>query len=345
MIDLFSKYLSNEESQYPEPLLSFYESNIDLDITLVGTGENNYIIGKPKTGKSQFAAFFISEMINEKVGKLEKFEKDIITILIDTEQGEGQINKIYIQNIFRNRDREELIRENKNKQYKIFSIKNEPDKLNAALSIINTIKSEYPDKHLFIVIDNLTSLVKNINDSDNSTIDKLTQAREDNTMLLLLHSNHKNSSYDDEGTGHIGTQAKRNASIIWNSLKEKDGKYLLKCQVSRYHNDTNEICFEFIQKSNDDLYYFDQFELLDNKLSQINNSAKAEKKSELKLEIDTILKQCEIHDKRRLKKNIVAEIMKKFKLKKSAAYRYTGQLIEEGIFIEDKGEMFFPAQF
>ena len=344
MIDLFSKYLLNEEMQNPEALLSFYDSNIDLDITLVGTGENNYIIGKPKTGKSQFASFLISQITSEKVKKLEICDRDILTILIDTEQGEGQINKIYIQNIFRYKDREELIKENKNNQYKIFSIKNEPDKLNMAVSIINEMKNKYPDKHLFIVIDNLTSLVKNINDSDNSTIDKLTQARENNTMLILLHSNHKSSNFDDEGTGHIGTQAKRNASIIWNSLKEKDGKYFLKCQVSRYHNDTNEVCFEFNQKCQNELYYFDQLELSENKLSQTTNSTKSDKKDEVKLEIDKILKQHQLGDNKRLKKNIVAELISKGK-GKSSAYSYVKELIEEGIYLEVEGEMFFPAPF
>lgn len=327
MKDITKMFLSGVQLQQKEALLEINDEVLGKEITILAKGENNLLTGEPGQGKSLITTHFISQFLLKPCDWFLTEIEEIAVVLIDTEQGEGQIIDWYIKLVYQENKDEKIKLFETFKRYKIFSIKDDDNKLEAFKNCINECKEIFPKKHLFIIIDNLTSFVKNVLESSNETLEKINIYRENNTLLSILHENHKTGSNHDP-TGHIGSQAQRNAAIHWNIKKDKDNSnnYIMSCKKSRFQDlkSIPNILFSLSQKN--DILYFENCELNDQSNIMKRESTLEKVYNETKILCDSF----DIDDNRRLRKNIVKQLEETIGIKDKQLYRHITTLIKEG---------------
>ena len=344
MQDLLEKYLNEENENLPEAILKTNGTYLGKEVFIIAKDEFNLIFGKKGNGKSWFVSHFVQQLIFERSEWIIRYNKPICTLVIDTEQGIAKINTSFIKSCYKGGTKEKIRQLKLKFPYKIYSIKNEEDKILAIVHIIKKAKTEFPDHHLFIVLDNLTSAIKDTMSFNNESIAKINIARGDNsTFLAVLHTNHKKSSDTDNATGAIGSLAENTAAMVW-KVEKKNNKYILENKKTRYHDDSDHVVLSFTLKSENDICYFDSCELEQG--TKDCELAKKDTLEEIKENVLKILHETKPEDPLRIKQNLVGELMKITGYGKTTCYDYI-KLLEENKFIKvEKGTIdFYDAPF
>jgi hypothetical protein len=344
MEDLLEKYLREENEIKPEAILKTNGSYLGKEVFIIAKDEFNLIFGKKGNGKSWFVSHFVQQLIFEKSEWIIRFNKPICTLVIDTEQGEAEIYRAFIKSCYKGKTKDE-IRELKIKfPYRIFSIKNESDKIGAIENIISKVKSEFPDYHLFVILDNLTHAVKDIMSFNNESLSRINIARGNNTTFLaVLHTNHKPTSNTDNATGVIGSMAENTAAMVW-KVEKKDDKYILENKKTRYHDDSDKVILSFTLKSEKDICYFDNCELVKGSQNcKIENISRLDMTKAIVLDI---LNTSDPGNISRIKKNVVEAVVDLKGYSTSAVYEYIKELEDMKIIKVRDGEIdLFEAPF
>jgi hypothetical protein len=343
MVDITEKFLLGIEMEKKEALLETNEEELGREIKILAKGENNIIKGKTGVGKSLVTAYIISQFVYKTCNWFLKNNENLAVLLMDSEQGEGQIKDWFINNVFREMDNENIKLLESFKRYKIFSIKDEENKLDALKKCIDICKKLFPNMHLLIVIDNLTSFVDNTNDSSNTCLNTINKYRGENTLISIVHVNDKNFE-NNEATGHIGSQAKRNVSMEWHITRSKDHEETIEmtCTKSRF-DDHKKIPTLLLSIKKDKTLYINECKLID----QSNNITK--KPSTLEKVYDEFKKideSCEIESDDRLRKNVKDKLKNILNLREAMIYRHLGTLKEQGrIFIDKNDRLYIQSPF
>jgi KaiC/GvpD/RAD55 family RecA-like ATPase len=325
MIDITKMYLLGMLLEKKEALIEINEELLGKELKFIAKGENNLITGKPHSGKSLITAHLISQFVLRPSDWFLVTEEDLAVIVIDTEQGEGQIINWYIKNVYKEIEDEIIKKYDSIKNYKIFSIKDDVNKLKSLENCLIECKKLFPNKHLLIIIDNLTSFVKNIMEPNNEFLETINRLREKNTLITILHENHKMGS-NNHPTGHIGSQSERNAAIHWHIEKAEDNSYIMECKKNRFQNsqEVGKLKLKLTEENN--VLFFSSCEFTD----QTNIIKKPSRKLEVLKAIKKIIEHLDLEDKRRLKKNLISQLINDdFGIKEKMIYRYIKELIEE----------------
>jgi len=336
MEDILVQYLNEEKENTPEALLKTNPFYLGKEVFIIAKDEFNLIFGQRGNGKSWFVSHVIQQFVFEVSEWMIKYSDPVYTILIDTEQGKLKIINTFVRSSYKGESKEEIKFYKSKFPYQVLSIRKEKDKIKAIEDIIQTAKNEFPNHHLFIVLDNLTHAVEDTMSSNNQAISRLNAARGDNsTFLAVLHANNKEASNTENPTGVIGSQAENNAAIVW-KVEKKVGKYLLENKKTRYHDDTENVIFEFSLKSEDEICYFESCELREGKIN--STIKKIDRIEQTKCIVTEILNKSGTGDDVRLRKNIIAEIMKVTGNAKTSANNWFNKLIENKSFVIEKND-------
>jgi KaiC/GvpD/RAD55 family RecA-like ATPase len=335
MIDITEMFLSGTTIEKKEALIEINEETLGSEMKLIAKGENNLITGKPGCGKSLITAHLISQFLFNPSEWFLISEEEIAVVLFDTEQSEGQIVDWYVRNVY-NEMKDEIIKSFESiNNYKIYSIKDDCNKLESFEKCLDECKNIFKGKHLLIIIDNLTSFVRNIMESNNEYLETINRCRETNTLITILHESNKTNANSDP-TGHIGSQSERNAAIHWHIEKKKDNIFTMECKKSRFQDVHEMQKLQFTLSEKNEILYFSDCEFTD----QTKKVKKPSRKIEVLNAIKIILEPLEWKDNGRLRKNIISKLINEgIGIKKAMLYRYIDDLIKEKLLTENKEKL------
>lgn len=335
MIDITEMFLSGTPIEKKESLIEINEEIFGSEMKLIAKGENNLITGKPGCGKSLITAHLISQFVFNPSNWFLITEEELAVVLFDTEQGEGQIINWYLKNVYKEINDEIIKRSESINNYKIFSIKDDYNKLEVFEKCLDECKKIFKGKHLIIIIDNLTSFVKNIMESNNEYLETINRCRGKNTLITILHESNKTNANSDP-TGHIGSQSERNAALHWHVEKNKENLFTMECKKSRFQDIHEMQKLQFKLTEENDTLFFSDCEFTDQ--TKIIN--KPSRKNEVLSAIIKIIEPLDWGDDQRLKKNLITKLIADgIGIKEKMIYRYIKELIEEKSLTETKEKL------
>lgn len=232
--------ISMKEIEFQKPLLTFCGD------PLVYPKAITQIQGGKGTHKSRLAENIISAFLNKtnkNILNMELIENDYYVILLDTERSITEQLPYAIQKI--KQQAGYLLSEPVPNFYftSIIPIKERQERLTKFKELIQEKKLLYPNKHLIIVIDVMTDLIKSFNSETESMelIDYLNVLiNEFNcSIVTVIHQNP--NAENPKARGHLGTESTNKASIVIQvSIDEATGLIKAKYLHIRSHKKPKE---------------------------------------------------------------------------------------------------------
>jgi len=353
VLEYFNKSI-NEEQEVP--VLEIDENNVGVKFHILTSKDVTLLRGVTGCGKTQVCAFLIRQLILKKPDtffrRLDN-GKPFLVYVFETEMSVLNILGSYLKNAFPEFNKNKLCDEltisercpDINgmkrlflKSFRKYSLDDRKKKLEEFANELNKFSKSH---NIVILIDNIGSFSSDLNSGQNNQlINEIFSALSDFTVLIVMHTNHKESSSSkNNATGLVGSVVERIAQNIFEIFKNESKKVSMKLVKSKTQDDKLNLIVDFLQDESDEKYFVKDV-VTSNNLSiekQKNKSGSRVSHEDFEIRIKKFIKP-ELNNSNKRTRKCIEEIFPEYKQK--AILGKIKDLVDAKVLIDTGGFLF-----